>query len=164
MLAGVLISVILLGLLYALFFYDNSGGAGDRLLSVAGRAQEISRISSARQANLKDPSVVSLAATAAAASSSDRTQISSYLTKQGVKVDPKKLALYTTNNKNTDAQLEQAVANNTIDTAYITYLRAALREYSDTLKTAYTESKSPATKDLLKKIFDSTQTLRSSLP
>lgn len=158
----VVASFVLLGLIYALFFYDTSGSAGDRLLGIAGRAQEISRISSVQQANLKDPSVVSLAATAAATAASDKAQISSYLKKQGIKVDPKALLIYTTNNKNTDAQLEQAVSSNTIDTAYINYLRNALREYSDALKNAYADSKSAATRDILKRIFDSTQVLLSS--
>jgi hypothetical protein len=156
---GAIVSLMLLILIYGIFFRGGSGGAVDNLIGSMGRAQEISRISSEQQPNLKDPSIVSLAATVSLAASSDQAQINKYLKKQGVKVDQKKLAVYKTNNKEIDTKLEQAVANNTIDIAYINYLKSSLADYSNILKKAYNESESVATKDVVKSIFDSTQIL-----
>lgn len=156
---GVVVSVMLLVLVYGIFFRGGSGGSVDNLINAMGRAQEISRISSEQKTNLKDPTVVSLATTVSITTSSDQAQINKYLKKQGAKVDQKKLAVFKSNNKELDTNLEQAVSNNTIDTAYINYLKSSLADYSNALKKAYTESESAATKEVIKNIFDSTQIL-----
>jgi hypothetical protein len=159
---GALIVILLLILAYGLFFSGRGGSNTADLMDVIGQAQEVSRISTAQQPQLKDPNTAALAATATIATSSDAKQLSNYLTKNKVKIDKKRLAAITAANKSVDTQLTSAAGNNNLEEAYLSYLKTALSNYSQTLRKAYTSAQAPATKTLLKNSFDSSQTLLDS--
>lgn len=160
--AGVVVLLLLLVLVYGIV----SGGKGKTnstgLADILGRSQEISRISQAQQANLKDPSVAALAATTQVAAASQQAQVGKFLANHNVKVDKNKLAAYAANDKSIDSQLSTAAQNNTLDSAYLGYLKTSLSAYSQALQATYNTTKSTDGKAILRSSFDSTQTLLST--
>jgi hypothetical protein len=162
LIAGALIVIMILVLILSAVL--GSKGSLDKasLTDVIGKAQEINRISSAQQPNLKDPNVSGLAATAAVASDSDQATLSNYLTSHKVGIDKKKLALYATNDKSIDNQLTAAQQSDTLDQAYSSYLKTALNSYAEAIKTAYAANQSINIKNILQQAYNSTETLLGS--
>lgn len=162
LIAGALIVIMILVLILSAVL--GSKGSLDKasLTDVIGKAQEINRISSAQQLNLKDPNVSGLAATAAVASDSDQATLSNYLTSHKVGIDKKKLALYATNDKSIDNQLTAAQQSDTLDQAYSSYLKTALNSYAEAIKTAYAANQSINIKNILQQAYNSTETLLGS--
>jgi len=162
LIAGTLIVIMILVLILSAVFGSKSSLDKASLTDVIGKAQEINRISSAQQPNLKDPNVSGLAATAAVASDSDQATLSNYLTSHKVGIDKKKLALYATNDKSIDNQLTAAQQGDTLDQAYSSYLKTALSSYAEALKTAYAANQSINIKNILQQAYNSTETLLGS--
>ncbi len=161
MIAGALIILMLLIIAYGVVVGGgkvNSTG----LIDILGRSQEISRITQAQQPNLKDPPTVALAATTQVSANSQQAQVSKYLASHKVKIDKKKLAVYAANDKSVEAQFATAAQTNNLDGAYVAYLKGALTNYSNSLKSAYSASKSADAKAILQNSYDSTQTLLST--
>jgi hypothetical protein len=156
---GAVVAVLILILIFGLIFGKKNTGTAD-LIEALGRGQEISRVTEVQTQKLKDPEALSLASTAQASLTSERSELSSWLAKHKVKTNPKKLAIY--KNSATDTELQQAAQNNNLDAAYLAYLQKALNDYSDILRRAYTATSSPTAKVVLKEAFDSTQTLLSA--
>jgi hypothetical protein len=159
--AGVVL--ILLIILVAGILLGGKGNKGTTgLVDALGKAQEINRVTTAQQPNLKDPNTTALAATAQATVASEQTQINKYLTGRKVKIDKKKLATY--QNKTTDSQLAAALQTNSLDAAYSAYLKGALADYAQSLKDAYSATTNTSAKAILQNAYASTQTLLSSPP
>ncbi|HXY18314.1 MAG TPA: hypothetical protein VEH48_02760 [Candidatus Nitrosopolaris sp.] len=129
-LLGVLVIVIIFAVV--------AGGGGpsnaQQLVAVAGRAQEIARVSSLLQQQSNDPNTQYLAATAQIALTSEQYRITGYLKAHKVKVSPAQLAAY--QNKNTDSQLITAKQNNDLEETFDAYLKSSLEAYQASLQTA----------------------------
>lgn len=162
LIAGVVIIILVLVIVLSSLFGSKSSVDKASLTDVIGQAQEINRISSAQSPLLKDPATLSLATTAAAVTNSDQVSLSSYLKSHKVNIDKNALAVYATNDKSIDSQLQQAGQSNTLDQAYTGYLKTALNNYASSLKKAYAANSSTNIKALLQSSFNSTETLLSS--
>lgn len=158
---GIVVLILLVIVAFGVVNSNKKNAAASGLLEALGRVQEINRVTAAQVSNLKDPSVSSLAATIQASTNTEKAQLNNYLVGQKIKIDKNKLAAY--QNKNTDTQMASALQNNSLDSAYLTYLKSALSAYSQSLKAAY-PSAGPNAKIILQDAFDSTQTLLSSPP
>ena len=160
MIAGVVILILLLIVIYGVISGSKGSKGATAIIDSLGKAQEISRVTTAQATNLKDPNTLAIAATTQAAVGSEQTQLNKFLVSHKVKVDKKKLALY--QNKNTDSQMATALQTNSLDSAYLTYLKGALNDYSQSLKTSYSSTTSASARAIQQDAFDSTQTLLSS--
>jgi hypothetical protein len=134
-----LILVAMVGLLFiivvaAVVLKGGKSSNVSQLVAVAGRAQEIARVSTLVQQQSTDPNTQYLAATAQTALTSEQYQLTTYLAKHGVKVSPAQLLLY--KNSSTDTQLTTAKQNNALESTYDSYLKNALATYQTSLRTA----------------------------
>jgi hypothetical protein len=131
--------------------------------SVLARGQETLRVTQLTQQELQlqDPQTKALAATVSSALTSDQQQIKSYLTKNHFKVSQARLAAET--DKSTDADLQTASQNNSLDSAYVSYLKSALNKYQADLQTA-SNGAGPNGKQILSDSIESTRALLNSAP
>lgn len=159
----VIAAVIILIIIYSVL----SGNKGSNWLPFEGamaRGNETLRVTKLVEQpplGLHDPQTQALAATADSVLTSDQQQISSYLSKNHVKVSAAQLA--TDIDKTTDASLQTAAQNNGLDSAYVTYLRNALTKYQTDLKNALPGA-GPNGKKLLSDSIESTRALLNSAP
>lgn len=160
-LAAVAVLIILTIIASALFLGKNKSSTTG-IIEVMGRAQEINRINTLEQQQIKDASTADLLATAQIALTSEQNQLSGYAKTHKIKINPKKLATYM--NSQTDAQLQTAAQSNTLDSAYTAYLKQALNDYSASLSSAYQNTKKTELQAILKDAYVSTQTLLGNPP
>jgi hypothetical protein len=137
-------------------------GGSQSFINVLARAQETLRVTTlAQQLKLQDPQTQALAATVSAALSSDEKQFTSYLATGHTKVSKAQLAADT--EKTTDASLQAASQNNSLDTAYANYLKNALVKYQSDLQAAQS-SAGPNGQKLLTGSIESTRAIMNSAP
>lgn len=134
------------------------GGPGNTelLYGSVGQAQEISRVSTLVETDSKDPDMQSLAATTKVVMASSQSQLTDYLNRAGVKVDPKVLLQY--QDKQIDNELKKSMLENKLEQTYASYLKTALEKYLSNLKQAY-PSLGDNGKSLVSEVFDSGSTL-----
>lgn len=159
---GVFLVIIVLIVISSLMS-GRKNGSLQPYINVLAREQEILRVTdlAQQQLQLQDPQTQALAATVNSSLSSDQSQLSALLAQNKIKPTPLQLAADT--DKTVDAALQSATQNNTLDDAYISYLRGALSKYEAELQTAY-KSAGPSGKAILKQAFESTGTLLSAPP
>ena len=133
-----LVGLLFVIIIFAVVFGGSKTSNSQQLVAVAGRAQEIARISTLVQQQSTDPNTQYLAATAQIALSSEQYQLTSYLGKHGAKVSPAQLLVY--KNAGTDTQLQTAKQNNALEKTYASYLKNALTTYQTDIKAAATGS------------------------
>lgn len=157
------IAAIFLIIIISSLLSGRSSGSTQAFEGTLARGQEIVRVTSLvqQQLTLQDPQTQVLAATVNSAISSDNQEITSYLAKNNVKVSPSQLALDT--DKSTDTSLRTAAQNNSLDPAYVSYLKGALNQYATDLQNAYNLT-GPNGKTLLGKSLQSTRTLLNTPP
>jgi len=159
-LAAVL-GIFLLVIIIALISGRNKGST-QGIVSVMARNQEIIRVTDlAQQLQLEDPQTQALAATVSASLSSDKQRLLDYLNKNKAKASPAQLAA--DKDTNTDTSLQSASQNNSLDTAYIDYLRSALAKYQADVQTAYKAS-GPNGQKILSETYESASTLLANPP
>lgn len=156
-LAGVGVLFVLV-ILYTLFFGGKTTNT-DQLNSVMSRAQEITRVSTLAQQQAPDASTRDLATTTVSTLTSQQKELSSFLTKNNVKVDPKRLLAG--QDKTTDTQLAEALKNNSYDQVYLTYLKNGLTSYQSELSAAFQDA-STSTQAILGAHYKSVETLLSA--
>jgi len=127
-------AALVLIIIFVMFTGHGGVSNSKNLIAVAGRAQEIARVSDLVQSQSNDPNTQYLAETTEIALQSQQAQITAYLTAHKVKIDKAQLALY--QDKNTDAQLTTAQQNNQLEQAYDSYLKSSLNTYETSLQTA----------------------------
>lgn len=155
--AGLFVLVIIIALLSG-----RSNGNYKDFPGVLARVQETLRVTAlAQQLNLQDPQTQALAATVTDTLSSDKTQISKYLSNNHHSVSAGQLSV--DKNSATDVSLQSAAQNNGLDAAYNSYLKDALSRYQTDLQTAY-KTAGPNGKVLLNNAYDSVKTLLNSPP
>jgi hypothetical protein len=126
---GILLIIVIFGVIF-----KGGGGNSQNLIAVAGRAQEIARISTLVQQQSQDPNTQYLAATTQITLASEQYQLTTYLSKHNVKVSPAQLNAY--QNKNTDTQLQTAAQNNNLGSTYDAYLKNNLATYQSDIRGA----------------------------
>ena len=138
-------------------------GSFEPFVGVVARGTEILRVTTLtqQQLQLQDPQAQALAATVSAALASDKQQITSYLTKNHIKVSTAELAADT--DKTTDASLQSASQSNSLDSAYVSYVQAALTKYESDLQAA-SKSAGPNGQKLLSASFSGARALLNSAP
>jgi hypothetical protein len=151
---GLLISIV------AAVILGGGNSNSQQVLGLMAQNQEIVRVSQLQDEKLRDPSTKGLSATTQAALKSQNAQLGDYLSKAGVKYDPKQLGAK--QNKNTDSELQAAEQNNNLDQAYINYLKNALTNYLNSLESVYPTSKSRTLQESLSQSYDSVETLLKS--
>jgi hypothetical protein len=155
------LGIFLLIVIVAIFSGHKKGNTQE-IVGVLARGQETLRVTDAvGQLQLKDPQTQALAATVSSTLTSDQSQITNYLAKNHVKVTPQQLA--SNQDKTTDSSLQTASQNNSLDSAYINYLKAALAKYQSDLQAAY-KSAGLNGKAILQESFNSTNTLLATAP
>jgi hypothetical protein len=159
---AVVVGIILLVIVSSLLSGHNKGST-TAIEGVLARNAEILRVTGLvqQQLPLQDPQTQALAATVSSSLTSDKTQLLTYLSQNHVKMSASLLAIDV--DKTTDTSLQAASQNNSIDSAYVSYLKQALSKYQSDLQTAY-KSAGPNGKKLLQTAFDSTNTLLSVPP
>jgi len=160
LLAGVVL--IILTIIISTLLLGKNKASTTGIVELIGRAQEINRINTLEQQQIKDASTADLLATTQVVLTSEQNQLNSYAKTHKIKINPKKLDTY--KNAQTDAQLQTAAEANTLDSAYATYLKQALSEYSDSLSRAYQSTKKADLQAILKEAYASTQTLLGNPP
>lgn len=155
---GIIILIIVSSLLSS-----RNKGSAQAFAGVLSRANETLRVTALvqQQLPLQDPQTQALAATVNSAITSDKQQILSYLAKNHIKAPSTALAADT--DKSTDASLQAAAQNNSLDAAYINYLKGALAKYEADLQNAY-KTAGPNGQKLLSGTFESTHALLNSAP
>jgi hypothetical protein len=133
--------VIIFGGVIAAFFVIiiaaaifKGGGNSAPLTEVLGRAQEIVRVSKVVEPLAQNPDTKGLVATTETAFTSQQIDLTAYLKKHGTKVNLKSLSIYS--DKTVDTQLQTAAQNNSLDSAYASYLKKSLMAYQNSLRTA----------------------------
>jgi hypothetical protein len=134
------ISLAVLGtvitLIIVVVLSSGGGGASTDVTGVLARGTEIQRVTAeVQQLNLQDPNTQALAATVSTTLASDQVQLEQYLANNHTKASPAQLSADI--NKSTDAQMQVASQNNSLDQTYITYLQQSLAKYSSDIQTAY---------------------------
>lgn len=151
---GFFLIIILLSLLGG-----RGSGTSDKYLRVMARAQEIARVSDLVSAKSASSDTKSLAITVSTSLNSEQNQLGAYLKSAHLKYSSKSLAIYL--NKNTDASLNAAAQNNSLDQTYFGYLKTQLSAYQSSIRTAY-QSAGQAAKPILYSFLASVQTIMAS--
>lgn len=131
--------------------------------SILARGQETLRVTQMTQQELQlqDPQTKALAATVSSALTSDQQQLKIYLAKNKVKVSMAELAVDT--DKTTDASLQSASQNNSLDSAYVDYVKGALAKYLADAQKALAGA-GPNGKTILNNSISGTRALLNSSP
>jgi hypothetical protein len=155
-----LFGLLILVVFYALIFGGKTTGT-DQMIGVIGKANEIARVSTEVGQASHDPLTQNLAATTATALNSDSIRLSIYLKSHHTKIDAATLKTYT--NKNTDAEIQVALQNNSLPAYYISYLKTSLPGYASSAKQVYT-SASVTSKPILADAFNNAAVILISPP
>jgi hypothetical protein len=130
--------------------------------NVLARNAETLRVTAlVQQLRLRDPQTQALAATVTGTFTSDQIQMTNYLAKLHIKVSSVQLA--SVQDKSTDANLQTASQNNSLDSAYADYLKTAIAKYQTDLQDAY-KAAGPNGKTILSSSYDSTKALLATAP
>lgn len=158
-----IIGVVVILLLIIVFsvFSGRSSGSTQPIIAVLARNQETLRVSALVEDQLQDPQTEALETTTTASLYSDKQKLSDYLASNKVKVSPAQLAADT--DKTTDAAMTTAQQNNSLDQAYVTYLREALNKYENDLSAA-SKKAGPKGRAILNDAAKSTESLLNSPP
>lgn len=155
---GAIIVIVVLGSVLG----GRGGGAVAAVDGVLARGGEIQRVTAeVQQLNLQDPTNQALAATVAAALSSDQAQLKQYLKANHETISRAQLAADL--DKTTDAQMQSASQNNNLDQAYVVYLQQGLAKYRSDIQAAY-QAAGPKGKAILKDSFEGVNTLLTTPP
>lgn len=155
-------AVILIVIIIVWSSLSGSKGADTKaLIEAAGRAREIARISDLVSAQSKDANTQALAATVKTSLSSEQTQLTGYLSERGKKVSTKELDAY--KNSSADSQLQSAAQNNSLESAYYTYLKTNLGSYKSDLSSVYS-SASDKLKPILNDAYKNASLILTSPP
>lgn len=155
LLGGAAIIIILLVVVASAIFGGNSA-AETELVAIAAKQQEIARVAdNGQDANSADVKNASIAIHLTMIS--DQNTLVNYLKKHNVKVTDKQLAA--AQDSKIDDTLTAAKANSTFDSTLSSALRDDLTSYASSLQTAYKQSESSTTKQLLKTEYDHAQLL-----
>jgi len=158
---GFVVGIILLIVVLSIFSGRDASKA-QPFISVLARGQETLRVTKvAQQLNFQDPQTQALATTVTNSLSSDQAQLIKYMATYHLKYSKQQLAADT--DKTEDSSLNSAAQNNSLDTAYISYLKTALARYQADLKAAYKVA-GPVGKQLLSESYDSASALLNSAP
>ena len=156
---GAVIAVILLVIVYSII--KNSGAPNPQpYINTAGRAQEISRVSSEVDNLTKDENTKNLATTTAASLSSQSDQIVDYAKSIKLKISNASLAAF--KDTSIDDQLQSAVTSDSLPAVYEDYLKKQLTTYKTDLQTAF-QTAGPRGKAMLQSAYNSADVILNSL-
>jgi hypothetical protein len=158
-LLGAIVLIVLI-LISALIF-NHKSGADSPITELMAQAQEIARVSDVVNQEAQDSTVQTTASTVSAVLNSQEQQLGSYLSGTGEKVDSKALAA--DQNTNTDAQLQTALQNNNLGSAYNNYLSQSLNSYKANLAKEYSSASSANLRNILNDAAGSIQTILDNL-
>lgn len=154
-------TVLLIVALVLMAIINSAGSAGrENLITAAQQQAELIRISKLGQDRARDTAAKNLAVTVNLSLQSDQTALLAELKKQGVKMDAKKLALG--KKASTDTLLTNAEQSNKFDDVFIQTMQAQLKQYQQTLNTAYGSTDKAKLQTLLKQQYVNAQLLASS--
>ncbi len=151
------IVLITLFILASSLLFGNKDSAAQLLLGVTAQQQEIVRVADAGIKNATDPSVTAFAQTIKSAVSSEQRELITLLGNAKTKVSPEILA--SRKSTRTDSELSTASKSNNYNETFNEIMRAYLNTYKAEIERSHTAASSAKTKELLKKFFDSTNTL-----
>lgn len=152
---GAILLMVIAGTLISAFGPKQNSSA--TLSAVAAQQQEIIRVATLGAGQASSAAAKNLATNVEVSVASNQTKVIAYLASKGTKLGTKQLAL--DQNAKTDATLANATATSTYDTAIEQILTNQLTSYSQTLRTAYGQSKNVAAKKILSDSYSSAATL-----
>jgi len=132
------------------------------LVGLAQTQQELIRISSQAATSAVQQSTLNLASTVEFTMTTQQQQTEDVLSKNGVKVDTKQLALK--QNATTDQKFASAKSTSTFDEVYTEIIQTQLNSYASTLKGLTTISASQSERDRMSDYYRQTQLLISQIP
>jgi hypothetical protein len=150
-----LILVIIVGMILS------SAGKADTkpYVDLMSRSAEIVRVSELAKKDLHDSDALALLTTTTTALGSEQTQLGLYLAGLGTETKPELLTSYL--NTETDAGIESAVKNNTLEKTYSAYLKGSLDGYLSALRNVQPSADSKA-KPIITEAIASTEFLLKS--
>lgn len=159
----VLGGISILIILFIIFMNLISGGNGDTttLTSIAQQQNEISRVASIGIQSGTSQSTKNFAVSAQLGLATDEQELVNYVAKHGKKLSPK--ALGATENPKTDAALTAASAASNFDETFSSVMDSELKSYSQSLKQAFTKTKSASERQLLRDEYSNAQLLLQQL-
>jgi len=125
-------------------------------IDIMSRSTEIIRVNDLAKKDLRDADTLALLTTANAALASDQAQFGLYLGSLGQEVKPELLTAYL--NNETDKGIETATQNNSLEEAYVTYLKGSLDGYLGALKSTQ-QNAGPNAKAIITGSIASTEAL-----
>lgn len=128
-------AVILLFLIIILSVLSGGSSATDNLVVVAQKQNEVVRIADIGTKSAGSEKTKKLATMSKLVVASDQKIMIDYLSKEGTKVDSKRLALGA--NSKTDQELEAAESNGRFDEVFTQTMLTLLKEYQRSLRTGY---------------------------
>jgi archaellin len=161
MIALIVIAAIILLIVISSLLSNRGKSSTQPFINAAARAQETLRVTALAKQQLHDSQTQALAATVNAALGSDEQQIINYLANSHITASKTQLAAVL--DRTADTSLQTAAQNNNLDSAYVTYLQAALTKYESDLENA-TKSAGPNGRKVLLSASQSTHTLLNSPP
>ena len=153
--ALVIIAVVFIAIL------GSAGNAGrDSLITAAQQQAELIRVSKLGQDRARGSTAKNLAINVQLSLQSDQTALLAELKKQGVKLKPQELAA--AKKPATDTLLTNAEQSNKFDAVFIQTMQLQLKQYGQTLNTAYSNTDKKKLQALLKQQYTNAQLLASS--
>jgi len=135
LLFGGIAAVVILFLIIILSVLNGGSSATDNLVIVAQKQNEVVRIADIGTKSAGSEKTQKLATMSKLIVASDQKIMIDYLTKEGTKVDSKRLAL--SSDQKTDQELEAAQSNGRFDEVFTESMLNLLKEYQRSLRTGY---------------------------
>lgn len=155
-------SVALLGILVIVALLSGGGQKANSspYLESLAAAEELNRVSANVKTLSKDPGTQGLAATTSSVMLSNNAELTAYLKKTGLKVDPKSMSKNL--DEDIDRQLQEAAQSNRLPEAYSSYLNTSLADYQNLLELAHDQSGTEG-KKVINEAYESVKIILSAI-
>lgn len=152
---GIIVLIILIVIISSLFLGKGNDSAS--LVTLAEQQNELVRVSTEGVPDVTQQTTKNLATNIEFTLTSDQQHLLSYLSTTNTKVNPKSLLLK--ENTQTDKQLTNAVAIDTIDTVFIQIMQTQLTSYQQALKQVYDKTSKTTEKQVLNNEYSNAKLL-----
>lgn len=150
--AGLGISILFL-IIFLFFSLLNSGGSSNEeiLLSLAQKQTEIIRVSTVGTSKARDSTALDLAVNSSLSVSSLQNDLSTLMSKNGIKTNPKDLALG--RDATTDSKLTSAEQSAHFDEVFLEIMKTELKDYQTEIVSANQQTSSTSQKEFFTKAY-----------
>ena len=126
--------VLLVIVLFVILSLVSGGSSSPTFLKLVQQQAELGRVADTYYSELRDSSTKNFVINTQLTLTSDSSDLQTYLAANGIKFDPKEIALG--QNSQTDASLEAAKTSGTLDSTMKSTFQDALAQYQQSIQTA----------------------------